>query len=86
MRAFGDEIRSEQGVSFRMRIGINAGAVVVGKIGDDLRMDYTAMGDATIETAGGDLDLDKTAPNSSNDNTGAIAETFSWRVIPHQHH
>ncbi|MFQ5944967.1 MAG: adenylate/guanylate cyclase domain-containing protein [Anaerolineae bacterium] len=28
-----------------LRIGLNTGRVVVGKIGDDLRMDYTAQGD-----------------------------------------
>ena len=30
-----------------MRIGLNSGTVVVGAIGDDLRMNYTAMGDTT---------------------------------------
>src|SRR5438093_4349580 len=30
-----------------MRIGMNTGLVVVGRIGDDLRMDYTAVGDTT---------------------------------------
>jgi class 3 adenylate cyclase len=35
----------------RVRMGINTGTVVVGKIGDNLRMDYTAVGDATNLTA-----------------------------------
>ena len=31
----------------RVRMGLNTGVVVVGKIGDNLRMDYTAVGDTT---------------------------------------
>src|SRR5260370_20415717 len=30
-----------------MGMGLHTGPVVVGKIGDDLRMDYTAVGDTT---------------------------------------
>jgi class 3 adenylate cyclase len=30
-----------------MRVGLNSGPVIVGAIGDDLRMDYTAVGDTT---------------------------------------
>ena len=34
-------------ISFKIRIGLNSGPVVVGSIGDDLRYDYTAFGDTT---------------------------------------
>lgn len=33
--------------ALRVRMGVNTGNVVVGKIGDNLRMDYTAVGDTT---------------------------------------
>ncbi len=45
--ALRDEILAQRGIDFRLRIGINTGLVVVGRIGNDLRMDYTAVGDTT---------------------------------------
>src|SRR5215475_12936721 len=44
LRRFTQELRRERGVDVATRIGINSGDVVVGRIGDDLRMDYTAQG------------------------------------------
>jgi class 3 adenylate cyclase len=44
---YGEKIKQKTGVEFRMRIGLNSGSVIVGSIGDDLRMDYTAVGDTT---------------------------------------
>ncbi|MCX5737196.1 MAG: AAA family ATPase, partial [Proteobacteria bacterium] len=44
LREFAREVRREHGLDFATRIGLNSGDVVVGKIGDDLRMDYTAQG------------------------------------------
>ena len=41
---YGDELKRERGFGFAVRTGINSGEVVVGRIGDDLRMDYTAQG------------------------------------------
>ncbi len=42
-----EEVRRVHGAEFRVRMGINTGLVVVGAIGKDLRMDYTAVGDTT---------------------------------------
>jgi class 3 adenylate cyclase/tetratricopeptide (TPR) repeat protein len=42
-----EEVKRTHGVDFRIRMGINTGLVVVGAIGGDLRMDYTAVGDTT---------------------------------------
>jgi class 3 adenylate cyclase/tetratricopeptide (TPR) repeat protein len=44
---YGEKVARDYGVEFKMRIGVNSGPVIVGAIGDDLRMDYTAVGDTT---------------------------------------
>lgn len=44
LKGYADQLR-ERGIQFNVRIGINTGPVVVGKIGDDLTMEYTAIGD-----------------------------------------
>jgi len=40
-------LRREYNAEIKLRIGVNTGSVVVGRIGDDLRMDYTASGNTT---------------------------------------
>ncbi len=44
LRKYANELRIERGLPVAARIGLNSGDVVVGRIGDDLRMDYTAQG------------------------------------------
>lgn len=41
---FSRRLEHERGVSLQIRVGINAGPVIVGTVGNDLRMDYKAIG------------------------------------------
>ncbi|MGD2146799.1 MAG: adenylate/guanylate cyclase domain-containing protein [Anaerolineae bacterium] len=46
-RAYALRLERERGIEgFNVRVGINTGLVVVGEVGSDLRVEYTAMGDA----------------------------------------
>src|SRR5205823_2556940 len=42
-----DEVQRLEGLSVRIRVGLNSGEVVVRSIANDLRMDYTAVGQTT---------------------------------------
>jgi len=44
LRRYANELRLQKGLNFSARMGLNSGEVIVGTIGDDLRMDYTAQG------------------------------------------
>jgi class 3 adenylate cyclase/predicted ATPase len=44
VKRYADEVRRTEGVPIQIRAGLNSGEVVVGAIGNDLKMDYTAIG------------------------------------------
>jgi hypothetical protein len=44
---YAEEVRRQQGLDVLMRVGLNSGEVVVRAIGNDLHMDYTAVGQTT---------------------------------------
>jgi class 3 adenylate cyclase len=47
LEQYQDDLHRRRGITFQVRQGLNTGLVVVGSIGTDLRMDYTAVGDTT---------------------------------------
>src|SRR5712692_10111216 len=47
LRDYTEEVRRTRGLELRIRVGLNAGEVVVRTIGNDLHMDYSAVGQTT---------------------------------------
>jgi class 3 adenylate cyclase/tetratricopeptide (TPR) repeat protein len=75
LEPYSERLKREYGADFTMRIGLNSGPVVVGAIGDDLRMDYTAQGDTANLAARMESSAD---PGSIliSDNTYRLAREF----------
>jgi class 3 adenylate cyclase len=44
IRTYAEELRRSEGVDLHVRVGLNSGEVVVGRVGEDLRIDPTALG------------------------------------------
>jgi class 3 adenylate cyclase/tetratricopeptide (TPR) repeat protein len=80
--AYGQALAREKGIEFRMRIGLHSGTVVVGRIGDNLRMDYTAQGD-TVNLA---ARLEQGCPPGRvlvSETTRRLAEAaFTFQAVP----
>jgi class 3 adenylate cyclase len=47
MRRYAEEVRRAHGLEMQARVGLNSGEVVVRAIGNDLHMDYSAIGQTT---------------------------------------
>jgi class 3 adenylate cyclase/tetratricopeptide (TPR) repeat protein len=46
-REYAEAVRRDYGVDFGVRVGINTGLAVLAAVGDEIRTEYTAMGDTT---------------------------------------
>ena len=47
LKRYTDDTRRSHGLEVQIRVGLNSGEVVVRSVGNDLRMDYTAVGQTT---------------------------------------
>src|SRR5215207_4388838 len=46
-REYAELVRRDYGIDFEVRVGINTGLAVLAAVGDEIRAEYTAMGDTT---------------------------------------
>jgi class 3 adenylate cyclase len=46
MQSYVERLKRQRSVEINVRVGINTGLVMVGQVGSDLQMEYTALGDA----------------------------------------
>ncbi|MBI3329624.1 MAG: AAA family ATPase [Nitrospinae bacterium] len=75
------DVAPQAGEELAIRLGLNTGLVVVGRIGDNLRMDYTAVGDTTNLAAR----MEHMAPPGAiwvtEATYRAAREAFEWRAM-----
>jgi adenylate cyclase len=75
VRRYADELRLSSGLNLSIRAGLNTGEVIVGAIGDDLRMDYTAQG-LTVNLAARMEQICEPGRIYATRNTAALAEGY----------
>ena len=73
--ALGDNAEAQFGVRPKFRIGINTGPLVIGSIGEDMQMEFTALGD-TVNYASRVESLAETGTVFISDATRALVEGY----------
>ena len=77
-----ERVKQRWGLDFNVRIGINTGLVVVGEVGSDLRMEYTALGDAINLAARMEQTAQPDTLQIAADTYRLIAPLFDVEVLP----
>ncbi|HUF37630.1 MAG TPA: adenylate/guanylate cyclase domain-containing protein [Anaerolineales bacterium] len=76
-----EKLRSEWGLDMNFRVGINTGLVMVGAVGSDLQMEYTALGDAINLAARMEQTAAPGTVQVTGDTYALTAPVFEWEDL-----
>ena len=78
---FAHRIESEWGIPMQVRVGVNTGLVVVGEVGSDLRVEYSALGDAVNIAARMEQTAEPGTVQISEDTHRLVAQLFDFEEL-----
>ena len=81
IQPYREEVRKRWGVDFDLRVGINTGLVMVGQVGSDLQMEYTALGDAINLAARMEQTAKPGSLQVAEDCYKLVAPIFEWEDL-----
>ncbi|HEY9526688.1 MAG TPA: adenylate/guanylate cyclase domain-containing protein [Anaerolineales bacterium] len=81
IKPYREQIRERYGVDFDVRVGINTGLVVVGAVGSDLRMEYSALGDAINLAARMEQTAEPGTVRIAHDTYKLVKNLFEFRSL-----
>ena len=76
-----EQVKRQWGLDMQVRVGINTGLVVVGEVGSDLRVEYTALGDAINLAARMEQTAQPGTVQVSADTYGLVAPLFEFEDL-----
>ncbi len=81
MQPFKEQIARDRGLQLDVRVGINTGLVMVGAVGSDLRMEYTALGDAINLAARLEQSAEPGSVQVGEETYQLAAPLFDWQDL-----